>query len=64
MHKLKTDVVIQRVAQGEPHERTQWRVIRAHGQKIVETLPVELFYVNTKLAAPIRNPAAQHCVIR
>jgi len=46
--QMELNVVVERVAQGEAHQRAQRLKITTGGQKTMETIPVELAYVQAE----------------
>lgn len=58
--QLQPDVVVQRVTQGESHQRAQRLIALANRQKFVKALLVQVADVNAEFAAAVANPFPQH----
>src|SRR5690606_20162704 len=60
--QFQGDVIVQRVAQDETHQRTERLIGAAGRQEIVEALPGQLMDVNAEFAAAITHVLAEHQV--
>src|SRR5690606_3570123 len=61
--QFQADVVVQRIAQGEAHQRTERLVARADWQEFMETRPAQLAHVDAELAAAVAHALAEHGVL-